>query len=706
MKHRYRLNFRLAGRLLIIAALIIPFFFSRPAIPTRADSAGFALAFDGINALVELHETSLMMASTWTTTKTVELWVKPEGPAVDCGISGVAACDYILGDRPEWWGITRGIVNGLDRIWLYNFDGNMDQIGVPYTAGVWVHIALVHGNGILRAYKNGIEIASKASGPTQQPSTGAYPVLYLGGTIFNAERVYTLQGQIDEVRIWNIARSTTEINADMQRLLTGDEPGLAAYYQMSDGAGLTLTDDSINIWNGTLLDYGPGVLPNGSPPQWVTSGAFDVIQPSVTINQASSQTDPTNTSPITFDVVFSEDMTGFSAPADLDLSASTVGGTLSASISGSGANYTVTVTGMNGEGEVIASIPAGVAQNASSVGNSLSTSSDNSVTFDNTPPTVTINQADSQADPTNASPINFTVTFSEAVNNFTADDVVFTGVAGTATVNVTGGPTTHNVAVSGMVSGETVAASIDAGVAQDAAGNPNQASTSTDNTVTFDNTTPTVTINQADSQADPTNTSPVNFTIVFSEAVNNFTADDVTITGVAGTTAVEVTGGPTTYNVAVSGMASGETVTASIEADVAQDAAGNGNSASTSSDNSVTFDNIAPAVTINQAEGQTDPTNTSPVNFTVIFTEAVDSFTAENVTIAGIADSPNVEVTGGPATFNVAVSGMTSSETVTASIEASVAQDAAGNGNSASTSTDNTVTYIDHYWTYLPIISR
>jgi serine protease AprX len=111
-------------------------------------------------------------------------------------------------------------------------------------------------------------------------------------------------------------------------------------------------------------------------------------------------------------------------------------------------------------------------------------------------------------------------------------------------------------------------------------------------------------------------------------------------------------------------------------------------------------------VTINQAEGQTDPTNTSPVNFTVIFTEAVDSFTAENVTIAGIADSPNVEVTGGPTTFNVAVSSMTSGETVTASIEASVAQDAAGNGNSASTSTDNTVTYIDHYWTYLPIISR
>ena len=52
---------------------------------------------------------------------------------------------------------------------------------------------------------------------------------------------------------------------------------------------------------------------------------------------------------------------------------------------------------------------------------------------------------------------------------------------------------------------------------QDAAGNANTASTSTDNTVTFDATAPTVTINQAAGQADPTNSSPINFTAVFSE---------------------------------------------------------------------------------------------------------------------------------------------------------------------------------------------
>src|SRR5256884_4277942 len=74
------------------------------------------------------------------------------------------------------------------------------------------------------------------------------------------------------------------------------------------------------------------------------------------------------------------------------------------------------------------------------------------------------------------------------------------------------------------------------GGATDAAGNGNPASTSTDNTVTFDPTPPTVTINQAAGQADPTSTAPITFTAVFSEPVSGFTGSDVVIGGTAGGT--------------------------------------------------------------------------------------------------------------------------------------------------------------------------
>jgi hypothetical protein len=113
---------------------------------------------------------------------------------------------------------------------------------------------------------------------------------------------------------------------------------------------------------------------------------------------------------------------------------------------------------------------------------------------DTTVPTVTINQAVGQADPISASPINFTVVFSEPVTGFSSSSVTISGTAGgTKTVMVTGGPITYNVAVSGMTSSGTVIATIAAGVAQDTAGNWNAASTSTDNSVTYDTTVPTVT---------------------------------------------------------------------------------------------------------------------------------------------------------------------------------------------------------------------
>ena len=210
---------------------------------------------------------------------------------------------------------------------------------------------------------------------------------------------------------------------------------------------------------------------------------------------------------------------------------------------------------------------------------------------DNTPPTVTINQAAAQADPTNASPINFTVVFSEAVADFATGDVTISGTAGgTKTATVTGSGTTYNVAVSGITSAGTVIASLAAGVAHDAANNASIASTSTDATVTYDATPPTVTINQAAAQADPTTSSPINFTVVFSEAVTDFATGDVMIGGTSGgTKTATVTGSGTTYNVAVSGMTTAGTVIASLATGVAHDAAGNASAASASTDNTVAF---------------------------------------------------------------------------------------------------------------------
>jgi hypothetical protein len=236
------------------------------------NGAGNALRFDGTSDFVKLAATSSMMAPGWQSSKTVSLWVKPTG-ASNCTAQDPAACDAIFGDRPRWWGISRGVIGGQDRIWVWNYDGTLDKVGIPYTVGEWVPIALVHGGGTLTAYKNGVAVGSIASGATQQPNTGAQPVLQFGGIINTTSRNWTFEGEIDEVQIWNTARSAAEINQDMNRVLTGSESGLAAYYQMSDGSGTSLTDDSVNSWTGLLSDGGSGVPADG-PIAWVPSGAL------------------------------------------------------------------------------------------------------------------------------------------------------------------------------------------------------------------------------------------------------------------------------------------------------------------------------------------------------------------------------------------------------------------------------------------------
>jgi subtilisin-like proprotein convertase family protein len=104
---------------------------------------------------------------------------------------------------------------------------------------------------------------------------------------------------------------------------------------------------------------------------------------------------------------------------------------------------------------------------------------------DTTPPSVAISQAVGQADPTAVSPVNFSATFSEPVSGFTGADVSFTGstAGGTLVATVTGGPTTYNVAVSGMTTAGNVVISVPAGAAADLSGNPSLASTHPDNTV-------------------------------------------------------------------------------------------------------------------------------------------------------------------------------------------------------------------------------
>ena len=134
------------------------------------------------------------------------------------------------------------------------------------------------------------------------------------------------------------------------------------------------------------------------------------------------------------------------------------------------------------------------------------------------------------------------------------------------------------------------------------------------------------------------------------------------------------------------------TVTATIPAGGVEDPAGNTNTASTSTDNSITVDTQKPGVTINQASGQADPANTSPVTFTAVFDEPINTSTFVNtdISVGGTATTGTVTVTetapNDDTTFSISVV-VTDEGTIIPTIPAGGVEDPAGNTNTASTST-------------------
>jgi len=263
-------------------------------VPARADDPGYALAFDGIRQYVRLRSTSTVMGNpTWAGTKSVTLWVKVTGNSPPATTPN--AGEMILStDQPRLFGVNRAIYGGRDSLWAWNVDSSgPDYVGVDFTPGEWIHLAMVHQDGVLSLYKNGVFAGSVASGLTYIPNNVNVGVLFLGGSGRSDTATY-FDGQIDEVAFWDIPLDLPSISGVMNRVITDAHPlwsHLKAYYRMSDGAGTSLSDDSAYANTGTLLG-------GMSDVNWVVSGAFGG-GPVVTLTATSTATrTPTPTSTV------------------------------------------------------------------------------------------------------------------------------------------------------------------------------------------------------------------------------------------------------------------------------------------------------------------------------------------------------------------------------------------------------------------------
>jgi len=426
----------------------------------------------------------------------------------------------------------------------------------------------------------------------------------------------------------------------------------------------------------------------------------DTLPPSSTLEQEAAQIDPTNTLPLLYTLTFSEAITGLE-PADLVLEGEASGGTATVlEIEPlDGTTYQVSVNGALSDGLLRISLPEGKVEDMAGNPGRASIGTDHEIVYDTTAPTNPVLSSATHAVGVSSAATAVQISGAGAID-------ALSGISGFETQwiqNPTAAPT-HIVTELPTWTAGIYAASSDGDwyfhvCAQDLAGN--WSSMSTFGPVHIDTTRPTVTINQRAGQSDPTNTIPVEYVAVFSEVVTGLAGDDIEICGTSTPTTALVTEldpfDGTKYLIQVGGTSSDGSVLSSIVEAAAQDAAGNVSHASTSVDNRVTLDQTRPAVSVEQGETQSDPTDEAPILFRAVFTEPVAGLDPGDVVLSGSA-APTVAALTEIApmdgtTYQIEVSGMGDQGAVRAAIASSGAMDAAGNGNEPSTSLDGEVTY-------------
>ncbi|KAA9325709.1 hypothetical protein F0P94_17400, partial [Adhaeribacter soli] len=232
-----------------------------------------ALHFDGTNDYVNMTSSVTELGKA---NFTIEAWIKTTG--VSCGI--VTCSDGSTSWNPGEKVLYLNSAGYPTFVGWGNYYINSNQ---AVNDGKWHHIAVVWayaGSGTSGTPKMYIDGADKTAASDYVAHYDNFGNFKLGVPNYNyGEAPNFFNGAMDEIRIWNTARSQAQIQAGMVSPIGSPASGLMAYYNFDEGTaganntGLsTLTDHSGNNFHGTLTN----LARSGSTSNWVESYAMVV----------------------------------------------------------------------------------------------------------------------------------------------------------------------------------------------------------------------------------------------------------------------------------------------------------------------------------------------------------------------------------------------------------------------------------------------
>ena len=95
-------------------------------------------------------------------------------------------------------------------------------------------------------------------------------------------------GSIDEVRVWNTARTPAQLQSAKGTSIPANSTGLVAYYKLDEGSGTTTADATANANSGTLVGSPVWLVPSTAPISGFTNFNWSNSATTSSINPASS----------------------------------------------------------------------------------------------------------------------------------------------------------------------------------------------------------------------------------------------------------------------------------------------------------------------------------------------------------------------------------------------------------------------------------
>ena len=255
----------------------------QPGLPPGAPSLGDGLSFDGLNDYVRAEDApSLRPAGALT----LEGWFNFSSTSGVRHLLTKTVGTGVLDSYAVWYqdGALRASVTSTSNV----------GVGLVYnwapTLGTWYNVAFTYDSatGSQKLYIDGDLKASNTT--TATPGYDGHPVL-IGADYQNEVLTQTFAGKIDDVRIWDVARSQADIQGAMSKVLDpSTNPNLVGYWRFEEGSGFTTADATANHNNASLDNFA------ASRPSWTAPDVDSLLMHGTeTITWTGLDLDPTTT---------------------------------------------------------------------------------------------------------------------------------------------------------------------------------------------------------------------------------------------------------------------------------------------------------------------------------------------------------------------------------------------------------------------------